>query len=181
MAMARKGIALDSTLTVYEAIEQLSRGKLDLLDRSLVQQVGPAALIESTKKYFIANPASAMVTNPLERITENLRRAYAANVRLVTGSDAGNMLVIHGPGVHREMQLYVAAGVPAAVALQAATWNGARLLKIDHRTGAIRKGLDADLLLLNGNPLDDIFATERSISMVMFKGERVDRGELFEQ
>ena len=39
----------------------------------------------------------------------------------------------------------------------------------------------SDLLLLNGNPLADIFATERSISMVMFKGEMVDRGDLFEQ
>ena len=180
-AMADKGIALDSTLTVYEAAVQLSRGKLDLLGRSLVQQVGPAALIENTKRYFIANPVARMSENPLESITENLKRAYAAKVRLVAGTDAGNMLVIHGPGVHREMQLYVAAGIPPGVALQAATWNGARLLKIDNRTGAIRKGLDADLLLLNGNPLDDIFATERSISMVMFKGERVDRGELFEQ
>jgi imidazolonepropionase-like amidohydrolase/ABC-type multidrug transport system permease subunit len=180
-AMAEKGIALDSTLTVYEAVVQLSRGKLDLLDRSLVQQVGPAGLIENTKKFFAANPAGAMSKNPLEGITENLKRAYAAKVKLVTGTDSGNMLVIHGPGVHREMQLYVAAGIPPAVALQAATWNAARLLRIDNHTGAIRKGLDADLLLLNGNPLDDIFATERSISMVMFKGERVDRGELFEQ
>ncbi len=180
-AMAEKGIALDSTLTVYEAAWQLSRGKLDMLDRSLVQQVGPAALIENTKKYFTDHPVGAMSKNPLAGITENLKRAYAAKVRLVTGTDSGNMLVIHGPGVHREMQLYVAAGIPADVTLQAATWNGARLLKIDGRTGAIRKGMDADLLLLNGNPLEDIFATERSISLVMFKGERVDRGELFEQ
>jgi imidazolonepropionase-like amidohydrolase/ABC-type multidrug transport system permease subunit len=180
-AMAEKGIALDATLAVYEAVVQLSRGKFELLERSLVQQVGPASLIENTKKYFQAHPARAMSTNLLETATENLKRAYAAKVRLVTGTDSGNMLLIHGPAVHRELQLYVAAGIPAAVALQAATWNGARLLKIDGRAGAIRKGMDADLLLLNGNPLEDIFATERSISMVMFKGERVDRGELFDQ
>ena len=181
LAMAEKGIALDSTLAVYEAAVQLSQGKLELLDRSLVQQVGPAALIENTKKYFREHPGKPLSKNPLDGLTENLKRAYAAKVRLVTGSDSGNMLMIHGPGVHREMQLYVAAGIPAGVALQAATYNAARVLKMDSRAGVIRKGLDADLLLLNGNPLEDIFATERSISLVMFKGERVDRSELFDQ
>src|SRR5262249_25477174 len=136
-AMASKGIALDSTLAVYEAFYQLSQGKLDLLDRSLVQQVGPAALIANTKKHFQENPASPIAKNPLEGITANLKRAYAAKVRLVIGSDSGNMLMIHGPGVHRELQLYVAAGIPAGAALEAATWNAARLLKIDGHAGAI--------------------------------------------
>ena len=180
-AMAEKGIALDSTLTVIEAVTQLSRGNFDLLNRSLVQQVAPAGLIENTKKHFTENRPGAIPQNVAEIVTSNLKRAYAAKVKLVAGSDSGSMLVIHGPGVHREMQLYVAAGIPAAVAIQAATVNAARLLKVDNRTGAIRKGLDADLLLLNGNPLEDIFVTERGISMVMFKGERVDRGDLFEQ
>jgi imidazolonepropionase-like amidohydrolase len=101
-------------------------------------------------------------------------------VLLVTGSDAGNFLVIHGPSVQHEMQLWVRAGVAPAVALQAATLNAARLLKADNRTGSIHSGNDADLLVVDGNPLEDITATER-ISMVVFKGERVDRSGLFDQ
>jgi imidazolonepropionase-like amidohydrolase len=46
--------------------------------------------------------------------------------------------------------------------------------------GLIKKGYQANLLLVDGNPLKDISVTER-ISMVMFKGERVDRSELFDQ
>jgi imidazolonepropionase-like amidohydrolase len=98
----------------------------------------------------------------------------------VTGSDAGNPLIVHGPTVQHEMELWVRAGIPAAVALQAATFNAARLLRADNHVGSIRSGNDADLLVIDGNPLEDITATER-ISMVVFKGERVDRTGLFDQ
>ena len=70
--------------------------------------------------------------------------------------------------------------IPAAVALQAATANAARLLRMENQTGSIRPGNDADLLIVDGNPLEDITATER-ISMVVFKGERVERTELLDQ
>jgi imidazolonepropionase-like amidohydrolase len=99
---------------------------------------------------------------------------------LVTGSDSGNPLVIHGPAIHRELQLWVQAGIPIPVALQAATYNAARLLRIENRTGLIRKGLEANLLLVDGNPLTDIKQTE-SIQRVIFKGERIDRPDLFEK
>ncbi len=89
-------------------------------------------------------------------------------------------MVFHGPAVHRELQLWVKAGIPPAVALEAATRNGARILGVADRIGAVRKGLEASLLLVDGNPLQDIAATER-ISLVTFKGERVARGMLFEQ
>lgn len=111
---------------------------------------------------------------------DNLKRAQAHGVLLVTGSDAGNPLVVHGPTVQHEMQLWVRAGIPPAGALQAATLNAARLLRIDNRIGSVRTGNDADLLVVDGNPLEDITATER-ISMVVFKGERVDRTGLFDQ
>ena len=112
--------------------------------------------------------------------TANLKRAYQHKVLLVTGSDAGNFLVVHGPTVQRELELWVQAGIPPAVALQAATFNGARLLGANAHIGAVSPGHDADLLIIDGNPLEDITATER-ISSVVFKGERIERTELFEQ
>ena len=97
---------------------------------------------------------------------------------LVTGSDAGNPLVLHGPTVQHELQLWVAAGIPAAVALQAATFKAARLLRADSRIGLVVKGHEANLLVIDGNPLADVSATER-ISLVVFKGERIRRAALF--
>jgi imidazolonepropionase-like amidohydrolase len=184
--MAKQGIFYDPTLSVGEAFKDIVAGKTDLLKRSLVQQVGPADLLSGTEQ-ALSSTEGQEIRKGLEQYpidmaiaTDNLRRAHDRGVSLVTGSDAGNILVIHGPTVQHEMQLWVRAGIPPAVALQAATFNAARLLRADNHIGSIRIGNDADLLVVDGNPLEDITAAER-ISMVVFKGERVDRSELFDQ
>ena len=84
------------------------------------------------------------------------------------------------PALHRELQLWVEAGIPPAVALQAATYNGARALRAEERMGSIRAGREASLVLVDGNPLEDIKRTE-GIQILFFKGERVDRPDLFDQ
>ncbi|MGZ4985209.1 MAG: amidohydrolase family protein, partial [Chthoniobacterales bacterium] len=103
-----------------------------------------------------------------------------AGVTLVTGSDAGNPLVLHGPTVQHELELWVAAGIPPEVALQAATLNGAKLLHAEQRIGTIEEGKEATLLLVDGNPLQDIHALS-AISLVLMKGERVGRNDLLQQ
>ena len=84
---------------------------------------------------------------------ENLVRAWKAGVPVVTGTDSGNPLLLHGPAIHRELQLWVKAGIPAPAALQAATYTSAKLLRIHGRTGRIQPGYDATLLIIDGNPL----------------------------
>jgi len=181
-AMAKQGVAYDPALTVIEALSELQQGRLTLLDRTLVQQVAPEGLIQATKAALSKATAGGPVAEVLAVAEENLRRAYKAGVMLVTGSDAGNMLVIHGPTVHREMQLWVKAGIPAEVALTAATRNTAALLGIGGRAGLIKEGYDATMLLVDGNPLEEIAATERiSGGGVFYKGERIDRAGLFEK
>ena len=181
--MARKGISYDPTLSVLEGIRDLSSGKLDLLARSLVQQAVSQKLLTGTRNLIrkqTPNPQQAAgIDGALAIARGNLVRAWKAGVMLVTGSDAGNMLVFHGPTVHREMQLWVEAGIPPAVALQAATLNAAKLLGADQRIGLITAGHAANLILVDGDPIRDITATER-ISLVVIKGERVRRSELFD-
>jgi imidazolonepropionase-like amidohydrolase/ABC-type multidrug transport system permease subunit len=184
--MAKQRTFYDPTLSVGEAVKDFALGRTNLLKRSLVQQVGPPELLSGT-----AEALGSAETEPLRKALaqypidmpiaiDNLKRAHEHGVMLVTGSDAGNFLVIHGPTVQHELELWVQAGLPPAVALQAATLNAARLLRADNRVGSIHTGNDADLLVVDGNPLDDITATER-ISLVVFKGERIDRTELFDQ
>ncbi|MGA3187929.1 MAG: amidohydrolase family protein [Bryobacteraceae bacterium] len=184
--MKQAGITFDPTLDVVEAFTMLAQGKFEMLDRSLVQQVAPKKLLESTKK-FLQSPDGEKMRSGLGKYPvsmaicdQNLLAAMRAGVTLVTGTDSGNPTLFHGPGIHRELQLWIEAGVPASVALQAATYNGAQLLRASDRMGLIKKGYEANLLLVDGNPLKDISVTER-ISMVMLKGERVDRSELFDQ
>ncbi len=181
--MKQKGIAYDPTLSVFEALSDLRTGNLDLLNRSLVQQVGPADLLTSTRAVLGKEKPTKKPQDyapMLDRDNQNLMNAYRAGVLLISGSDAGNMLVIHGPTVQHELELWVKAGIPPAQALQAATYNAAKVLRAEDRIGSIQKGRDASLILLDGDPLQDISNTER-ISTVMFRGERIDRSEIFNQ
>jgi imidazolonepropionase-like amidohydrolase/ABC-type multidrug transport system permease subunit len=184
--MAKQGTFYDPTLSVGEAFTDLAKGNTELLDRSLVQQVGPKELLDSTKAFLASKDAEPMLQKmrafpfDMKSGMENFKRAYQQGVTLVTGSDAGNILVIHGPTIQREVELWVRAGIPPAVALQAATYNSARLLRAENHIGSIQKGNDADLLVLDENPLQDINNIER-ISIVFFKGERLNRSELFDQ
>jgi imidazolonepropionase-like amidohydrolase len=181
--MAKSGTTYDPTLSVLESIRDFSAGRTDLLARSLVQQAVSQKLLTGTRamiKKTEVNPQQAAgVEGALRIARENLVRAWKAGVPLVTGSDAGNMLVFHGPTVHRELQLWVEAGIPAVVALQAATFNAAKLLAAGTRIGLVQPGYDANLLVVDGDPTKDISATER-ISLVVLRGERVRRADLFD-
>ncbi|SPF51978.1 ABC-2 type transporter [Candidatus Sulfopaludibacter sp. SbA4] len=183
--MVRQGVYLDPTLGVAEAYAQFFAGKADALGNSLVQQVVLGTVLQGTRDFVSSGKGvdaakAALFQSALERARSNLLRAWKAGVPLVMGTDSGNPLVFPGPSLHRELQLWVQAGIPAQVALMAATANGAKLLRGENRFGTIRKGMDADLLLVDGNPLEDISATER-ISLVVFKGERIRRAALFER
>jgi imidazolonepropionase-like amidohydrolase len=182
--MARAGIAYDPTLSVLEAAAEWSAGESAAIRRSLVQQaVSQKVLTGTAKALKEATPnaeRAAGVRAALKIAGENLVRAWKAGVPLVAGSDAGNVLVFHGPTVHRELQLWVEAGIPPAVALQAANASAARLLRADSRIGLVAEGRDANLLIVDGDPTKDIASTER-VSLVVFKGERIKRTDLFDE
>jgi imidazolonepropionase-like amidohydrolase/ABC-type multidrug transport system permease subunit len=184
--MKRGQVTYDPTLSVVEGFEHFARGDLSLLTRPLLMQAAPPKLLASTRKLIdsqnMRKMRDRMAQSGLssEFGAANLLRAWKSGVMLVTGSDAGNPLVLHGPTVQRELELWVQAGIPNDVALQAATWNAARLLRADHRFGAIRKGLEATLVIVDGNPLTDIHAMS-SITTVILKGERVGRAALFDE
>lgn len=181
--MKAKGIAYDPTLSVFEAMLDVHTGNPEPLNRSLVEQSAPADLLASTRAMLEKakrDPHPERLARWLATGNENLLNAYRAGVMLITGTDAGNMLVIHGPTVQHEMELWVKAGIPPAVALEAATYNAAQVLRAAGRIGSIQKGRDATLILLDGDPLQDIANTER-ISLVMFRGQRISRSELFDQ
>lgn len=182
-AMAKAGVYYDPTLYVAAAFPQYAAGKLDLLQRSLVQQAAPPKLLAATRRMIESPPANASRKRSADYPTDiaiandNLVRAFRAGVPLVTGSDAGNMLVFHGPTIQYELQLWVQAGVPVSAALQAATLNAAKVLRADKRIGSLEKGKEATMLIVDGNPLEDIRAAE-AISAVIFKGERLNRSGL---
>ena len=147
---------------------------------SIAGLIPPETFAEMKGKGVAYDPTLSVYEPLFEQLKQNLVTAYQCGVPLIAGSDAGNMLVIHGPTVQHELELWVKAGIPAATALQAATYNVAKVLHADDRIGSIQKGRDASLILLDGDPLQDISMTER-ISIVMFRGERISRSEVLKQ
>jgi imidazolonepropionase-like amidohydrolase/ABC-type multidrug transport system permease subunit len=184
--MKAGGVTYDPTMSAWEGFTDVASGSLEPLERPLVLQVAPPGLIDSSKK-FLQSPDGLKVRESLKKYgvdleiaKRNLMAAWQAGVTLVTGSDAGNPLVLHGPTIEREVELWVEAGLPPAVALQAATYNAARLLGASDRIGLVKEGHEATLLLVDGNPLKDIKQIE-SIQAVFLKGGRISRSELFDQ
>jgi imidazolonepropionase-like amidohydrolase len=64
--------------------------------------------------------------------------------------------------LHRELELYVRAGMTPAQALQTATSNAARVAGVAARAGSIERGKDADLLLVDGDPTRDVTTLRRA-------------------
>lgn len=166
-------------LTAIEARTELGRGSLALLDRPLVQQVGPPALLESTRKTFASLKSTGGGGAALDLARRNLAAAVAAGVTVAAGTGSGAMLLPHGPAIHRELQLWVEAGVDPMIAVQGATSRAAAAIGLDSRLGRIREGVEATLLLLDGDPLADIKSTER-LATYFFRGGRVNRTRLFD-
>ncbi len=94
--------------------------------------------------------------------------------RLLLGSDAPQVFNVPGFAIHRELALYVEAGLTPAEALATGSVNVARYLGLADRRGLIRPNFDADLVLLEADPLADI-ANTRKVAGVMVAGRWYDQ------
>jgi imidazolonepropionase-like amidohydrolase len=108
-----------------------------------------------------------------------LKKVADSGIAIGVGPDTGVMGAFPGLSVHREMELMVQAGVQPARVLVAATRTAAERLGATP-LGAIAEGKDADLMVVDGNPLEDITHT-RNIQMVMKQGRIVDRKALLNE
>jgi imidazolonepropionase-like amidohydrolase len=110
----------------------------------------------------------------LERGLRIVKALHDAGVPIVAGTDEG----IPGHSVHREIELYVEAGLTPLEALQAATIVSARAMKMDAELGTIERGKRADLVVLDANPLDAI-RNIRSVRWTITDGRVYDAAALW--
>jgi imidazolonepropionase-like amidohydrolase len=93
---------------------------------------------------------------------------HEAGAGLLLGSDAPQVFNVPGFSLHRELDILVASGLTPFEALRTGTTAVADFLGTN--TGVVQVGKDADLLLLDANPLEDI-RNSRRIHGVMLRGE----------
>jgi imidazolonepropionase-like amidohydrolase len=104
---------------------------------------------------------------------ESFVAAVKSGVRIAAGTDAGTPFNPHGD-LALELEKMVEFGLPPMLALVAATGNAAELLRIEDEVGTIQAGKVADLILVDGDPLQQMSVMRRP-SLVM-KGGAVHRG-----
>ena len=144
-----------------------------LFPASLLQTFGSKEYQEQTAR----SPGLEATRAELEIALKNTAKIAAAGIPLALGTDSGSPGRFPGLWEHREMELLVRAGLTPMQAIQAATINGARVLRLDRQYGSLEAGKVADLIILNADPLADI-TNSRRIDSVWMDGKQVDRGTL---
>lgn len=106
-----------------------------------------------------------------------VRRMNEEHVGLLAGTDVSITWTVPGFSLHDELSALVEAGLTPLESLRTATLNPARYFEKTSEFGSVAKGLLADLVLLDGDPLADIRNTRR-ISAVVANGRYLDRPTL---
>lgn len=101
-----------------------------------------------------------------EEQKKTFRKAVKAGVRIAMGTDAGTPFNPHGRNA-QELRRMVEFGMTPMQAIEAATASAADLLGLEQEIGTVEAGKVADLILVNGNPLDDIALLEESTNVVL--------------
>ncbi len=173
--LVERGTVIDATMGTFEGSYTQRPGDLDPSVAMIADHV-PFA----TQRAWRANSTDVSggkletYRASYQRMIQFLGRLYAAGVPLVAGTDS-----IAGFMLHRELELYVQAGVPAGEAIRIATENGARYSGVLSETGTIERGKRADLILVDGDPTANI-SDIRRVSYVLKEGVGFAPAELYE-
>ena len=178
-ATARAGSFACPTLTVFKKAFALGQSEEEIRSRP-DWGIMPAELrrlyLGAREKYW-ADAASEARRMRYVQVRNRLVKAIAdSGGRIMAGSDTPEWFFGYGWTIHRELESLVEAGLTPYQALAAATRSPAEFLRASKEWGTIERGKRADLLLLAGNPLEDIRNTGR-IEAVVLGGRWLDGAE----
>ena len=165
------GTVIDPTDAVLELMLRPMNMPIETFEPGVTKV--PAELkVQINKKGQAADQAEGlrMVLDVFLKLIGALHRA---GVPIVAGSDVG----VPAHTLHRELELYVKAGMTPLEAIQAATIVPARVMKVDTEVGTIERGKRADLIVLDANPLDNISNIRKS-RFVVTQGRLFDCAKL---
>jgi imidazolonepropionase-like amidohydrolase len=178
--MAERGVAWSPTLSIYEASRDAIRAQnlpwhRDYLHPSMELYWRPN--LENHGSYFVGwgNTQEVRWRSNYRVWMDALRHFGLKGGLITTGDDAGYIYSLYGFGLIRELELHEEAGFHPLEVLAHATSNGARLLGLGDRLGKVRVGFTADLLVVNGNPLENLRLLNPAGTDVVVNG-RVVRG-----
>ena len=154
---------------------EMKRRELALLKDPRLRYL-PSYILKDTESFFAKyEKASEEKRNQLltgyRMIQDFVRRFAAAGGKIHSGSDPNHVLA--GYGVHAELEMVVEAGLTPIQAIQTASLNVAQAWNKDKDYGSIEKGKVADLVIVRGDPRQDISDTQ-NVEMVFMEGKAMD-------
>jgi len=162
-AMVNAQVAWDPTLSIYEASRDIEKAQnqpqfRDYLHPALEEFFRPN--LRNHGSYFVDwTTADEVYWKENYRIwMQALREFESLGGVITTGEDAGFIYKMQGYGYLRELELHQEAGFPPVKVVQHATQNGARVLGRENEFGRLRPGWQADLIIVNKNPLENFKA-----------------------
>ena len=153
-------------------------GRPAWLDDPLLRETYPARHNEEHLAEELARmkpDAVESARRSLERDGRNTMRLRTAGVRVVLGTDTGQIRHRIGYFAHLELESLVAIGMTPAEVIVAATRDGADIARVN--SGMVTPGRNADFIVLDANPLENI-ANTRKIDKVYLRGQEVNRAAL---
>ena len=136
-------------------------------------ETAPASTIANMRRQLETRKAAGNPPNPLfELHCHNVKRIHDAGMIIGLGTDGTG----DGFGAHQQIAYYARCGFTTAEAIQAATSVNARILGLT-RMGVVAAGKEADFMVLDANPLENIANTHK-INKVYLRGAEVDRAAL---
>ncbi len=173
--LKESGTTIDTTLATFESMFLQRQGEISPSFAAVASHLPVGDQRDRrTNSMDVTDKNAARYRESWERVLEFVGDMYAAGIPFVAGTDE-----IAGFTLHRELELYVQAGLKPAEALQVATWNGAKYTGLLDELGSIERGKRADLILIDGDPTQDISAIRR-ISLVMKDGVVFYPAEVYE-
>ncbi|MET3576113.1 amidohydrolase family protein [Bhargavaea ullalensis] len=134
--------------------------------------LAPVAVLETAEEVGMPKSAVEKSKEVIEAHKESFARAYKAGVKIAMGTDAG--VFKHGTNL-RELGLMVDDGMTPMDAIVASTKVAAECMGWDDKVGTLEKGKFADVVIVDGNPLEDVYllADQGNIRTVIKGGEFV--------
>jgi hypothetical protein len=160
-ALVEAKVAWDPTLNIYEACRDLQRAQnqpwfREYLHPTLARFFEPN--LENHGSFFVDwTTQDEIYWRENYRLWMDALREFGRRGGVIgTGEDAGYIYQLHGFGLIRELELQQEAGFHPLTVIRHATHNGALVLGKENEIGRVRAGWLADVIVVNGNPLENL-------------------------